>query len=59
MRPVRAAIERHVKDSDAITEIYNRAYEALMISMDVKDAELAAERSARLDAEARLRQGRG
>ncbi len=35
MRPVLAAIKRHVKDSDAKTEIYNRAYEAIMISMDV------------------------
>jgi len=28
--PVELAIRRHVKDSDAITDIYNRAYEALM-----------------------------
>lgn len=34
MRPVMAAIKRHVKNKDAVTEIYNRAYEALMI-MDV------------------------
>lgn len=34
MRPVRAAIERHVKDRDAVTEIYNRAYEAVMQCMD-------------------------
>ena len=38
MRPVMAAIERHVKDRAAITDIYNRAYEALMNSMDVKPA---------------------
>lgn len=36
MRPVMAAIERHVKDREAATEIYNRAYEAVMNSMDVK-----------------------
>ena len=35
MRPVMAAIKRHVKDSDAKTDIYNRAYEAIMISMEV------------------------
>ena len=40
MRPVRSAIERHVKDNDAVTDIYNRAYEALMNSMDVKENEL-------------------
>ena len=37
MRPVLAAIKRHVKNSDAVTDIYNRAYEAVMTSMDVKD----------------------
>lgn len=42
MRPVNAAIRRHVKNSDAVTDIYNRAYEALMISMDVKDAEISS-----------------
>ena len=36
MLPVLHAIKRHVKDRAAITEIYNRAYEALMMSMDVK-----------------------
>lgn len=36
MRPVLVAIERHVKDREAATEIYNRAYEAVMNSMDVK-----------------------
>jgi len=36
MLPVLHAIERHVKDRDAITDIYNRAYEAVMNSMDVK-----------------------
>lgn len=29
MSKVRVAIERHVKDSDAATDIYNRAYEAV------------------------------
>lgn len=42
MRPVRAAIERHVKGRAAVTEIYNRAYEAVMNSMDVKDAEISS-----------------
>ena len=36
MLPVLHAIERHVKDRDAITDIYNRAYEAVMNGMDVK-----------------------
>jgi len=36
MRPVLAAIKRHVKNSDAVTDIYNRAYEAVINSMDVK-----------------------
>ena len=35
MIPVLAAIKRHVKDKDAIAEIYNRAYEALMEELDV------------------------
>ena len=35
MWPVLTAIKRHVKDEDAITEIYNRTYEAIMESMDV------------------------
>ena len=34
MRPVMAAIKRHVKDGNAITDIYNRAYEAVINSMD-------------------------
>ena len=38
MLPVLYAIERHVKGRDAITDIYNRAYEAVMTSMDVKPA---------------------
>jgi hypothetical protein len=29
MPKVRAAIERHVEDRDAVTDIYNRAYEAV------------------------------
>lgn len=37
MRPVRAAIERHIKDPDAKTDIYNRAYEALIESMNALD----------------------
>ena len=36
MLPVLNAINRHVKDIDAKTDIYNRAYEAVMISMVVK-----------------------
>jgi L-amino acid N-acyltransferase YncA len=35
------AIERHVKDKDAVTEIYNRAYEALIISMDTNGKRIA------------------
>ena len=35
MRPVNAAIRRHVKDDAAVTDIYNRAYEAVM---EVQDA---------------------
>ena len=34
MMPVLDAIRRHVKDKDAITDIYNRAYEAIIISME-------------------------
>jgi len=34
MIPVLNAINRHVKDRDAKTDIYNRAYEALLISME-------------------------
>ena len=34
MLPVLNAINRHVKDRDAKTDIYNRAYEALLISME-------------------------
>ena len=34
MLPVSRALDRHVKDRDAKTEIYNRAYEALMEVMD-------------------------
>lgn len=37
MRPVRATIERHVKDRAAMTEIYNRAYEVVMQCVDAKD----------------------
>jgi hypothetical protein len=41
MFPVLKAIERHVKDKDAVTEIYNRAYEALIISMDTNGKRIA------------------
>ena len=34
MLPVLNAINRHVKDEEAKTDIYNRAYEALIISME-------------------------
>ena len=34
MLPVLNAINRHVKDREAKTDIYNRAYEALLISME-------------------------
>lgn len=37
--PVMKAIKKHVKDRDAQTEIYNRAYEAIQISMDVTPKE--------------------
>lgn len=39
MIPVMKAIKKHVKDRDAQTEIYNRAYEAIQISMDVTPKE--------------------
>lgn len=37
MLPALRALDRHVKDRDAKTEIYNRAYEALMEVMDALD----------------------
>lgn len=37
MLPVKAAIERHIKDCDAKTDVYNRVYEALMEIMDALD----------------------
>lgn len=37
MWPVLTAIKRHIKDKDAETEIYNRAYEAIMISMEANE----------------------
>jgi hypothetical protein len=37
MLPVLNAINRHVKDRDAKTDIYNRAYEAVKNSMDVQE----------------------
>lgn len=48
MQPVKAAIRRHGKSQDAFTDIYNRAYEAIMKSMDVNVATLTAE-NARLE----------
>ena len=39
MIPVMKAIKKHVKDRDAQTEIYNRAYEAIQNSMDVTPKE--------------------
>lgn len=41
MIPVYAAIKRNVKNRDAVTDIYNRAYEALMNSMDALDVSAA------------------
>ena len=38
MMPVLDAINRHVKDRDAKTDIYNRAYEAIIISMEENHA---------------------
>lgn len=35
MNPVDAAIRRYVKNRDAATEVYNRAYEAVINSMDI------------------------
>jgi hypothetical protein len=46
MWPVLTAIKRHVKDSDAITDIYNRTYEAIMESMDVNGKRIAELESA-------------
>lgn len=43
MPPIMAAIKRHIKDHDAFTDIYNRAYEAIMISMDENDTALRSE----------------
>lgn len=40
MIPTKKAIKKHVKDRDAFTEIYNRAYEAVMISMEAKEADI-------------------
>ena len=42
MIPVMKAIKKHVKDRDAQTEIYNRAYEAIQISMDVTPKEASS-----------------
>ena len=36
--PTSKAIKKHVKDRAAFTEIYNRAYEAILISMNVKQS---------------------
>lgn len=43
MRPVLAAIRRHVKNPDAVTDIYNRAYEAVMKSMDANQCDTCHE----------------
>ena len=56
MIPVETAIRRHVVSQDAVTDIYNRAYEAIMNSMDVNEGDIAvfkngiraAERDAKL-----------
>lgn len=37
MYPVELAIRRHVKDRQAHIDIYNRAYEAILSSMDALD----------------------
>ena len=42
MIPVMNAIKKHVKDRDAQTEIYNRAYEAIQNSMDEKNRQKSA-----------------
>lgn len=49
MQPVLAAIERHVKERDAKTDIYNRAYEALYdstVENENLSRELAEEKEA-------------
>jgi len=45
MLPVLNAINRHVKDRDAKTDIYNRAYEVIISSMDVMNMEISKLRS--------------
>ena len=42
MQPVITALMRHGIKGDAKTDIYNRAYEAIMNSMDVISGELKA-----------------
>ena len=37
MWPILLVIRRYVKNLDAVTDIYNRTYEALMMSMDALD----------------------
>ncbi len=37
MLPVMAAIKRHVKDGNAVTDIYNRCYEAVLADVEVHD----------------------
>jgi hypothetical protein len=37
MVPVLKAIKRHIKDRDAVTEIYNRAYEACLQAQESKN----------------------
>lgn len=36
MIPVMAAIKRHISSRDAVTDIYNRAYEAVMIGIEAQ-----------------------
>ena len=38
MVPVLVAIKRHVSDKAAVTEIYNRAYEAIVQALEEKQA---------------------
>jgi ethanolamine utilization protein EutP (predicted NTPase) len=49
MTPVLSAIKRHVTNQDAITDIYNRAYEALMEGCDMASDNInASEKLVRL-----------
>lgn len=60
MLPVLHAIKRHVKDGTAVTEIYNRAYEAVMEVQDalnVADADEFADVKSELDRKDALKGG--